>query len=177
MRKSVLLLSVVAAFIMGFSLPAAAKPAELQGVFQAREPYGRSSLTWLFLKAYDVHLWTDAPTWSMSTTFALTLQYNMSFSSEEIVERTLSEMKKVAPGLGDRQLSQFAAPLATVLPAVKAGDRLTALHVPGRPVQFFLNGKGTGQMEAGDFAEPFFGIWLSPRSSEPSIREDLLRLG
>jgi hypothetical protein len=32
-------------------------------------------------------------------------------------------------------------------------------------------------MEAGDFAEPFFGIWLSPRSSEPSIREDLLRLG
>jgi hypothetical protein len=154
-----------------------AKPAELQGVVQAREPYGRSSLTWLFLKAYDVTLWTDAPTWSMDTTFALSIQYNMSFSSEELVERTLSEMKKVAPTLTDRQLEQFAKPLGQLMPAVKSGDRLSAVHVPGRPVQFFLNGRGTGQMEADGFAAPIFGIWLSPRSSEPSIREDLLRLG
>ncbi|MFN9358085.1 MAG: chalcone isomerase family protein [Alphaproteobacteria bacterium] len=176
MRKLLSLIPLIASrFVMGGV--AHAKPAELQGVVQAREPYGRSSLTWLFLKAYDVSLWTDAPTWSMDTTFALTIQYNMSFSSEEIVERTLSEMKKVAPTLTDRQLEQFAKPLAQLLPAVKSGDRLSAVHVPGRPVQFYLNGRGTGQMEAEGFAAPFFGIWLSPRSSEPSIREELLRLG
>ena len=176
MRKLLILIPLIASlFVMGGV--AHAKPAELQGVVQAREPYGRSSLTWLFLKAYDVSLWTDAPTWSMDTTFALTIQYNMSFSSEEIVERTLSEMKKVAPSLTDRQLQQFAQPLAQLLPAVKSGDRLSALHIPGRPVQFFLNGRGTGQMEAEGFAPAFFGIWLSPRSSEPGIREDLLRLG
>lgn len=176
MRKMMVVFSVIAA-LMFSSFPAAAKPSEFQGVFQSSEPYGRSSLTWLFLKAYDVYLWTDAPAWSMDTTFALTIRYNMSFSSEEIVERTLSEMKKVAPGLSDRQLAQFAAPLARVLPAVKSGDRISALHIPGRPVQFFLNGQGTGQMEAEEFAGAFFGIWLSPRSSEPGIREDLLRLG
>ena len=176
MRKLLILVPLLAS-LMVMSGAANAKPAELQGVFQAREPYGRSSLTWLFLKAYDVYLWTDASTWSMDSSFALTIQYNMSFSSEEIVERTLSEMKKVAPNLSERQLDQFARSLKPLLPAVKAGDRLSALHIPGRPVQFFLNGKGTGQMEADGFAAPFFGIWLSPRSSEPGIREDLLRLG
>lgn len=174
-RLSILVPLLASLFLM--SGVAQAKPAELQGVVQAREPYGRSSLTWLFLKAYDVTLWTDAPTWSMDATFALSIQYNMSFSSEEIVERTLSEMKKVAPNLTDRQLAQFAKPLGQLMPAVKSGDRLSAVHIPGRPVQFFLNGKGTGQMEADGFAAPFFGIWLSPRSSEPGIREDLLRLG
>jgi len=158
-------------------VPATAKPAELQGVFQATEPYGRSSLRWLFLKAYDVHLWTDAPVWSMDASFALSIKYNMGFTSEELVERTLEEMKKVEPGLSGGRLAQFSAPLSRVLPAVKSGDRISALYIPGRPVRFFLNGRATGEMDAVDFAAAFFGIWLSPRSSEPSVRRELLRLG
>lgn len=172
-----LLIAPLVLVLMVSGVPAMAKPAELQGVFQATEPYGRSSLRWLFLKAYDVHLWTDAPAWSMDATFALSIKYNMGFTSEELVERTLEEMKKVEPGLSGGRLAQFSTPLSRVLPAVKSGDRISALHVPGRPVRFFLNGRATGEMDAADFATAFFGIWLSPRSSEPSIRRDLLRLG
>lgn len=172
-----LLIAPLVLVLMVSGAPAMAKPAELQGVFQATEPYGRSSLRWLFLKAYDVHLWTDSPVWSMDAAFALSIKYNMGFTSEELVERTLEEMKKVEPGLSGGRLAQFSAPLARVLPAVKSGDRISALYIPGRPVRFFLNGRVTGEMDAADFAAAFFGIWLSPRSSEPSIRRDLLRLG
>jgi hypothetical protein len=176
MPKKLILALVLSASLSGLA-GAMSKPSELSGLVQAREPYGRSALTWLFLKAYDVALWTDAPRWSMDSTFALTIQYNMSFTSEEIVERTLDEMRRVAPQLGANDVARFAAPLARVLPAVKSGDRLSAVHVPGRPVQFFLNGRGTGQVEDPGFADPFFGIWLSPRSSEPGIRKELLRQG
>jgi hypothetical protein len=176
MRRFLVIVPVVLALMVS-GMPAMAKPAELQGVFQASEPYGRSSLRWLFLKAYDVHLWTDAPVWSMQAPFALSIRYNMGFTSEELVERTLAEMKKIDPALSGGRLAQFSAPLSRVLPAVKSGDRISALYVPGRPVRFFFNGQVSGEMDAGEFAMAFFGIWLSPRSSEPSVRRELLRLG
>lgn len=168
--------AAVIAIAFAFVLPAAARPPELSGVVQAKEPYGRASLTWLFLKAYDVSLWTDAPRWSMNETFALSIEYNMSFTREEIAERTIEEMRRVAPGIPAGTLASFAPLVRRLLPDVKSGDRISAVHIPGRPVQFFHNGKGTGQAEAAGFAEPFFGIWLSPLSAEPGIRKRLLRI-
>lgn len=176
MHKVVVFAVCVALSIMAV-LPASARPPELNGVVQAKEPYGRASLTWLFLKAYDVSLWTDAPTWSFNDTFALTIEYNMSFSTEELVERTVEEMRRVSPGLAPATLARFAPQVAKLLPDVKSGDRISAVHVPGRPVQFFHNGKGTGQAEDTGLAQPFFEIWLSPLSAEPGIRSRLLRIG
>lgn len=159
------------------AMTASARPVELNGVVQAKEPYGRASLTWLFLKAYDVSLWTDAAAWSFKETFALSIVYNMSFSTEELVERTVEEMKRVTPGLSAADQSRIAAELGRLFPPVKSGDRITAIHLPGRPVQFYHNAKGTGQLEDSAFAEPFFNIWLSPKTAEPSIRKGLLNLG
>ena len=156
--------------------PAEARPSELDEVVEAKEPYGRASLTWLFFKVYDVSLWTDAPRWSMKETFALTIEYRMSFSREEIAGRTIDEMRRVTPGISATMLAGFAPQLGKLMPDVKSGDRISALHIPGRPVQFFHNGRGTGQADAEGFAEPFFGIWLSPLTAEPSIRKRLLRI-
>lgn len=175
MRKFAFL-TAFAFLSLATAIAANARPAELSGVVQSREPFGRASLTWLFLKAYDVSLWTDAAAWSFKETFALSIDYNMSFSTEELVERTVEEMRRVAPGLSAADQSRVAVELARLFPSVKSGDRITALHLPGRPVQFFHNGKGTGQLEDPKFAEPFFNIWLSPRTAEPSIRKKLLRL-
>lgn len=175
MRKFVFV-TAFAVLSLASVVAASARPAELSGVVQSKEPYGRASLTWLFLKAYDVSLWTDAPSWSFRETFALSIDYNMSFSTEELVERTVEEMKRVSPGLPAADQSRVATALSRLFPDVKSGDRITALHLPGRPVQFFHNGRGTGQLEEAAFVEPFFNIWLSPRTAEPSIRKKLLRL-
>jgi hypothetical protein len=59
---------------------------------------------------------------------------------------------------------------------VKSGDRLVALYVPGKPVMFSHNGEPTGSIAGDSFARDFFGIWLSPNTSAPSLRKDLLRL-
>jgi hypothetical protein len=39
---------------------------------------------------------------------------------------------------------------------------------------FLLNGRPLGEVRDPDFARVFFGIWLSPRTSEPALREALL---
>jgi hypothetical protein len=155
---------------------ASARPNEIAGEIKASKPYGTASLTWLFLTAYDASLWTDAHQWSMDAPFALAVVYRMSFSREELVERTMEEMQRVAPDLNDSAIARFAPALAKAFPAVKDGDRITALHVPGAPVRFFHNGRPTHSVPDVDFAAPFFGIWLSPKTSEPSVRNGLLNL-
>jgi nitrogen regulatory protein PII len=97
-------------------------------------------------------------------------------TTDEMVERTLEEMKALDPALTADQLQRHARMLRNAFPPVKAGDRITAIHTPGQPVRFFHNGRMTASSEDSSFAAPFFGIWLSPKTSEPSLRRALLRL-
>jgi len=41
---------------------------------------------------------------------------------------------------------------------------------------FSHNGAPTGSIAGEDFARDFFGIWLSPNTSAPSLRKNLLKL-
>ena len=174
MRRA--LFAAVAAVALAATSAASIRPSELNGTIAAREPYGAASLTWLFLTAYDSRLWMDAPTWSMDVAFALSIDYRMSFTREELAERTIDEMRKVSPDLTPAMLARFGVSLSKAYPAVKSGDRVTALHTPGRTVRFYRNGRMTGEVEDPAFAAPFFGIWLSPKTSEPALRAGLLRL-
>ena len=173
MRRVVL--AAVALIALSVTAAAMTRPAEIAGTINSSKPYGSGSLTWLVFTAYDATLWTDASQWSMSEPFALTLQYRMSFTTDELVERTIEEMVKVTPAAKAAQPA-YAAALRRAFPSVKDGDRITALHTPGRPVRFFHNGAQTAEVGDQTFAEPFFGIWLSPRTSEPRLRAALLRV-
>ncbi len=174
MRKAFIALAASTALLA--SAWAAARPIELSDIIAAPEPYGAATLTWLFLTAYEASIWTDAPAWSMDSTFALVIVYRMSFTREELVERTVEEMARLSPQLDAAARDRLSRALGKAFPDVKSGDRITALHIPGTPVAFFHNGTPTSQISAPDFADPFFGIWLSPQTSEPSVRAGLLRL-
>jgi hypothetical protein len=47
--------------------------------------------------------------------------------------------------------------------------------VPCKPVHFWRDGKRTGKLDAA-YAKDFFGIWLSPQTSDSGMRSDLLKL-
>ena len=44
-------------------------------------------------------------------------------------------------------------------------------------MRFFLNGRARGEPRDAEFAKWFFGIWFSPRTSEPALRLALLGSG
>ena len=85
-------------------------------------------------------------------------------------------MRHVQPSLSTDEIKRFDTKMAQVFPPVKSGDEITALYQPGKPVEVFHNGQATGEIALAGFAEPFFGIWLSPTSSAPDLRSQLLRL-
>jgi hypothetical protein len=164
------------ALLLLAAAPASAAPREIADTIHAAKPYGHGTVTFLFLKAYDATLWTDAAHWSMASGFALTLHYDMSFSSDELAERTMKEMQHVAPGLDAATQTRYRAMLPRLFPDVKSGDTITALHTPGAPTRFFHNGVFVAASDDAAFAEPFFAIWLSPRTSDPALRAKLLKL-
>ena len=155
---------------------APAVPAELASELPGARLLGSGRMTFLGLHIYDARLWAGAQApgadWAAAA-FALELIYARSLSGEKIAERSLDEMKRQGPidaAAGERWLGS----MKQMFPDVKAEDRITGLNLPGTGARFYVNGKVRGEPRDTDFARLFFGIWLSPRTSEPALRESLL---
>ena len=85
----------------------------------------------------------------------------------------MQRQAEIATDTGARWLDA----MMRLFPDVRAGDRITGVHRPGTGARFFVNGRLQGELPDADFARLFFGIWLSPRTSEPALREALLGPG
>ena len=137
---------------------------------------GQARLTVWGFDIYDARLWASAPFSAASfsaSALALELNYLRNFQATEIAERSLKEMRRSQP-VSDAQAAQWTAALLRVIPDVRKGDRVTAVHRPGQGTAFWVNGRASGEVLDTDFARRFFGIWLSPDTSEPRLREALL---
>ena len=137
---------------------------------------GQTRLTVWGFKIYDAQLWA-APGFQAdryaSQTLALELAYLRDFDAADIAERSLKEMRRSAT-ISDTQARQWRSAMQRVFPDVKAGDRILGVHRPGIGASFWVNGKAGGEILDAEFSKLFFGIWLSPQTSEPAMRTALV---
>ncbi len=167
-----LLISVLSLVLLWSSpVLASGKPPELEKYVKATSPYGEAELYKFFMHIYDASVWTDSPRWSYDTPFALTIVYQYEFTTKQLVDRTIVEMERIH-GKG----AAWRYDLEKSFPDVKEGDRITAVFRPNYGVSFYYNGKMRRSIKSRDFAVAFFDIWLSAKTSEPSLRRDLLNL-
>jgi hypothetical protein len=137
---------------------------------------GQGRLTYFGLNVYGAKLWVTEAFKADEFTrhpMALELEYARALVGRLIAERSLDEMKK----LGDVPEAKGEGWLATmtqIFPDVDKGDRITGLYHPIDGMRFFLNGKLRGEVRDPLFARLFVGIWLSPRTSQPKLRQALL---
>jgi hypothetical protein len=156
--------------------PAAAAPPLPPGVSallpQARVQ-GGGELTWLGIAVYHGYLWSADGSFAFDEPFALDLHYLRPLAGRAIAQRSVEEITKL--GFGEAaDHARWGDVLARLFPDVRRGDRLTGLHVPGRGVRFFHNGRLLGEVAEPGFARAFFGIWLDDRTSRPDFRRRLL---
>ncbi len=160
-----------------------AAPPEIAGALPDARLRGSATMRFLTLRIYEIRLWAAADFAAAHYSdqrFALELRYARAFSGSDIADRSVDEMRQVAaaelvPAVpGDRQAEAWRIGMRRAFPDVAAGDRLTGLHQPGGPTRFFRNGRATGEVAGAAFARLFFGIWLSPQTSEPGLRSQLL---
>jgi len=156
-----------------------AVPAEVAAELPGARLQGQGRLRFLGLRVYDARLWVgttpvdrQGADWA-PVPLALEMQYARRLGGVKIAESSLSEMQRqgeIEAAKGARWLSA----MTSVFPEVKEGDRISGLNVPGVGARFFVNGQLKGDVRDPEFARLFFGIWLSTKTSEPSLRDALL---
>ena len=166
----------IAALMLSTALPlvahAAAKPPELNATIRATNPVGSGTLKKLFMSVYEASFWSDAGNFEKPP-YALTITYAMSFTAQDLADRTLSEMQTISDA-PEATLKSYTDQLAKLWPNVAAGDRITAIALPTGRTAFYHNGRALGSISDAAFTPIFFGVWLSPKTSEPELRQKLL---
>lgn len=151
-------------------------PPEVQAELPGARLQGQGRLRFFGLHVYDIRLWTPATLRLddlLRTRTALEIEYARPLKGPLIAERSLAEMRRVgefSPDDGERWLAQ----MMRLFPDVQSGDRITGVHRPGEGARFHVNGRLAGEVRDPTFARLFFAIWLSPRTSEPQLRNALL---
>ncbi len=152
-----------------------ALPPELRADLPEARWRGAAELRFLGLKVYEARLWSPAPLAGdgAQQPLALELIYARGLSGARIAQRSIDEMRRIGP-FTDAQATRWGAALTALLPEVASGDRVTGLQLPERAARFFHNGQLRGEVADAEFVRLFFGIWLSPRTSEPALRTQLM---
>jgi len=168
--------SSASAEISAVPLPAQPSATTSQPLLAGARLAGSAKLRFWGFDVYQATLWVrpgfQAPDFTRHA-FALELDYLRDFTGEAIAARSIEEMRRLSR-FSDAKAEQWQTALRNALPDVRKGDRIAGLHVPGVGVRFLLNGKPFGEVRDAEFASLFFGIWLSPGTSEPAMRQSLI---
>ena len=137
---------------------------------------GQARLKVWGFEVYDARLWAPggfSPGSHATSPLALELVYLRDFRAADIASRSIKEMRRSQP-VSDAQAAEWSAAMLRVIPDVRKGDRIMAVYRPGSGAAFWVNGRASGEIPDAEFARLFFAIWLSPRTSEPQLRQSLL---
>ena len=155
---------------------ASAPPAFLHQALPGVALWGQGQMRFLGLRIYDARLWAG-PRFEAADfgahPLALELHYHRAFTGAAIAQRSIDEIERQG-ALTPAQTQRWHKALAAVLPDVQPGERLTGLYQPGLGMRLWRGQQALGSMYDAELARRFFGIWLSPRTSEPGLRSALL---
>ncbi len=156
----------------------AARPAEVADSIDNVRSVGAGRLKVWGFEVYDARLWA-APEFKAQDytrySFAIEINYLRDLDNDAIAERSLKEMQALG-GMTTAQSEQWLAQMRKIFPDIRKGDRLVGIHKPGVGAVFTFNGKPVGEVSDPEFARLFFGIWISPQTSAPKLRRELLGL-
>ena len=155
---------------------AAAPPAFVHQALPGATLWGQGQMRFFGLRIYDARLWAG-PQFEAADfgayPLALELTYDRAFTGAAIAQRSIEEIERQGD-LAPPQAQRWLKALAAVLPDVQPGERLTGLYQPGLGMRLWHGQQALGAIDDAELARRFFGIWLSPRTSEPGLRSALL---
>jgi len=179
-RRTLLRLPLAAAMALSMGVRAqtarAEVPPEVVLDLPQGQPQGAGRMRYLLWDVFDATLWTVAGfrgAQYFEHAFALELRYLRRLTGAALVDGSLQEMRRTG-SLDASKESAWTAAMQSAFADVQPGDRITGVHRPGTGARFYFNGRLRASVDDAAFARAFFGIWLSPSTSEPRLRSALL---
>ncbi len=134
---------------------------------------GDSDLRFLGLKVYHIALWSEEAQFSYDKKFAIQILYDMNFSKEDLVKRSIDEIERLHV-LSAKEKAEYLASLEKIFNSVKKGEEKVALFTPKQGVSLFHEGNLVGRISDLKLARLFVDIWLDERGSYPKVTKKIL---
>ena len=156
------------------SKPSAEIPTIVQKSFEQPSLVGFATLKFLGVKkVYDISLWSEGAGFSYEKKFAISILYNMNFAKDDLIARSLSEIKRLHK-ISAEEESSYVQQLGEIFRNVKNGDRKVAFFTPNQGVTMYHNDQKTGKISDPKFARLFVDIWLDERGSYPEVTRKII---
>jgi hypothetical protein len=134
---------------------------------------GVARLKVLFWDVYESSLYTPDGTWSEGVRpLRLDIRYLRSISALDLVKQTGKEWAE--QGKSSPQHMVWQGELLSIWPDVTEGDVISLAIDPSGVSTFLFNGDAIGTIGDPQFGEDFAGIWLSPDTTRPALRRQLI---
>ncbi|HCM42946.1 MAG TPA: chalcone isomerase family protein [Candidatus Omnitrophota bacterium] len=105
----------------------------------------------------------------------LVLEYRIDVPKEKVVE-AIKENVNTNPKVDLELVAPMFQQLSDAFDSPKKGDRYEFVYLPGRGTAMIKAGRVLTMIPTREFAEAFFGIWLSPHGKDLDMRCELLAL-
>lgn len=156
----------------------AALPEHVRRYVEDARVAGRGQLTWFGFRVYEAQLFVP-PQFNtrdpLGQSFVLELTYARKLDGKAIAERSRDEIARLGFGSAE-QRAAWLRQMEAIFPDVDTNRSLAGVHVPGRGVRFYFDGRLIGSIDDPQFAHAFFSIWFDERTSAPKLRKSLLQL-
>lgn len=137
------------------------------------KPVGAGDMRWTFFKLYRIQLLTDTGLHRQGVTpQSLEITYYRDIPSSTLVEATGDQWDHLK--LSNNASANWLVQLDELWPDVKQGDTLRFEVDAENNNRFLHNGSLIGGIDDTDFSVAFLSIWLSPNTSEPKLRQQLI---
>lgn len=177
MRKCLILLLTPLCFLWPFNVNSQALSEQTLITVIEAEPLktvGTATFSVLFWDVYKSRLLTTSgiyPTSNNNGKVLFEIHYLKDIARKELIKRTIDQWQHI--GLPSSDYQAYISQLQRIWPNIKAGDKLSLLIESSRS-RFYFNDRHIGDIQQATFGQVFIDIWLSPKTSQPKLRRQLL---
>jgi len=135
---------------------------------------GTTTFSILFWDLYKSTLYSTSgryPLTTKSDSLIFHINYLTDISSENLIGRTIEQWQHL--GIEENRYSHYIAELKKLWPNITDGDSL-ALLIQNNKSVFYFNDLYIGTIDDPNFGQLFIDIWLSKKTSQPTLRTELL---
>lgn len=135
---------------------------------------GRAKFSVLFWDIYNSTLYTKSGSYvheSSTEPLIFEIEYLKNITMDDLLERTVQQWKHLE--IPVEEYNKFIPALKAIWPDISSGDKLTML-VKNKQSIFYFNDVKAGRINEEAFSQLFLAIWLSPKTSQTTLRNQLL---
>jgi len=134
---------------------------------------GQGTMSWMFIDIYDAEFFTSNGKYKPNQfPQVLTITYLKDIKQKRLIDATKEQW--VLQGQNSESVKRWIAILSDIWPDIQQGDKLTFYVEQNKKGTFFHNGQAIGHIKEQAFSMAFLSIWLSEKTSQPELRQQLL---